>query len=117
MHPTVEEGEIKGKTAQKVIIAKEMNFKTPRRTLLQDLRSWGEKKHHIRGTIQLASRPSVGRGAPGRNQKFCPIKEVFKDEMFSPPSSPLPSPFIHRQCLQGRHSQMHRYEMKINKLN
>lgn len=57
-----------------------MNFKTLRRTLLQDLHTWGreKKKHHIRGTIQLAFLPSVGKEAPGRNQKFGPIKEVFQ---------------------------------------
>lgn len=33
--------------------------------------------HHIRGTIQLAFPPSVGEGAPGRNQKFCPLQGVF----------------------------------------
>lgn len=52
-----------------------------------------KKRHHIRGTIQLAFLPSVVKGAPGRNQKFCPIKEVFKDVMFSLPP-PLPPFFI-----------------------
>lgn len=51
IHPTVEVGEKKGKTAQKVIIAKEMNFKTQRRTLLKDLHTLGgeEKKNIISG--------------------------------------------------------------------
>lgn len=72
-----------------------MNFKTPRRPLLQDLPYLGEKKkHHIRGTIQLAFLSSVRKGAPGRNQKFCPIKEVFKDVMFLAAHPPPPPPLF-----------------------
>lgn len=79
IHPTVEVGEIK-KTAQKVINCKGNEFQNPEEdtSARPPYLGEGKKKHHIRGTIQLAFLPSVGKGAPGRNQKFGPIKEVFQ---------------------------------------
>lgn len=93
IHPTVEVGEIKENSSESNN-CKGNEFQNPE----EDTSSrppylgGGGKEHHIRGTIQLAFLPSEGKGAPGRNQKFGPIKEVFKDVMFSLP--PPPSLFI-----------------------
>ncbi len=91
IHPTVEVGEIKENSSESNN-CKGNEFQNPEEDTSSRPPYLGEKKHHIRGTIQLAFLPSVGKGAPGRNQKFCPIKEVFKDVMFSLP--PPPSLFI-----------------------
>ena len=92
IHPTVEVGEIKENSSESNN-CKGNEFQNPEEnTSPRPPYLGGGGKHHIRGTIQLAFLPSVGKGAPGRNQKFRPIKEVFKDVMFSLPLPPPPPP-------------------------
>lgn len=94
IHPSVEVEEIKENSSESNN-CKGNEFQNPeedtslRPPYLGGREEKKKKKHHIRGAIQLAFLPSVGKGAPGRNQKFCPIKEVFKDVMLPPPLSVL----------------------------
>lgn len=88
-----------------------MNFKTLRRTLLWDLRTWGgkkgkKKKASYPGHNSISFSSKCSERSSGEKSKVLSNKRSFQG--CNVLAAPSPSSVLHYRCLQACHSRTHR---------